>query len=84
MEGWQKLLVAAGGAAGIAAALHLLRDAPEGEPSAEDREVDTMKQELTKTEVLQILQDISSMQSTMKANMKTLTKELVAKDAQLR
>jgi len=80
MEGWQKLLVAAGGAVGIAAVLYyLLKDDPEGEPSPEDREHDAPNNsgELTKTEVLQILQDMSSMQSTMKANMKVLTKELV-------
>mmetsp|Transcript_22235 Transcript_22235/g.42440 ORF Transcript_22235/g.42440 Transcript_22235/m.42440 type:complete len:248 (-) Transcript_22235:96-839(-) len=80
MEGWQKLLVAAGGAAGIAAVLYyLLRDDPEGELAAEDNEKDMVKKskDLTKTEVLQILQDISSMQSTMKANMKVLTKDLV-------
>jgi len=79
MEGWQKLLVAAGGAVGVAAVLYyLLRDDPEGEPSAEDRELDTPKnsKELTKAEVIQILEDMSSMQSKMKAKMKVITKEL--------
>mmetsp|Transcript_93107 Transcript_93107/g.290253 ORF Transcript_93107/g.290253 Transcript_93107/m.290253 type:complete len:256 (-) Transcript_93107:88-855(-) len=90
MESWQKLLLAAGGAAGLAAVLYyLLRDEQEGEaallegerPAEGEREA--MRQgggEPSKEEVLAILQEISSMQQVMKENMRALTKEMAQKD----
>jgi len=90
MESWQKLLLAAGGAAGLAAVLYyLLRDEQEGEaallegerPAEGEREA--MRQgggEPSKEEVLAILQEISSMQQVMKENMRALTMEMDQED----
>lgn len=85
---WQKLLIAAGGAAGLAAILYyLLRDDPEGEQMLLAAEEDKGKKKdgaLSKAEVLQILQDISGMQTVMKANMKALTKEMAEKNLEFK
>uniref|UniRef100_A0A7S4R1W3 Uncharacterized protein n=1 Tax=Alexandrium monilatum TaxID=311494 RepID=A0A7S4R1W3_9DINO len=85
---WQKLLLAAGGAAGLAAVLYyLLRDDPEGEKALlEDRLAEAASEtkrrsgELSKGEVLEILQEISGMQQVMKENMRKLTKEMAEKE----
>jgi len=83
MESWQKLLLAAGGAVGVAAALYYLLkdDGDQGKQVAQEAgekkagRVDVS--EITKEQVQQILQEIIRSQEQMKGYMKELTQELL-------
>lgn len=85
---WTKILLAAGGAAGVAAALcYLLKEEPAagtesraqaaGVPPAAVSK--SKVEDITKEQVHQILQEIIKSQDLMKTYMKDLTKELLSK-----
>mmetsp|Transcript_121303 Transcript_121303/g.220641 ORF Transcript_121303/g.220641 Transcript_121303/m.220641 type:complete len:255 (+) Transcript_121303:123-887(+) len=84
---WTKILLAAGGAAGVAAALcYLLKEEPEGPvsraQSAGESTAAVSKskvEDITREQVHQILQEIIKSQELMKTYMKDLTRELLSK-----
>lgn len=84
MEGWKKLLLAAGGSVGVAAALYyLLREdgdakAPSGAAGgdAHDGGKKLKVDEMTKEQVIQILREIVDSQEKMRTHMKSLTKDM--------
>jgi len=82
MEGWQKLLLAAGASVGVATLVcYLLReDGDSAKTSAfseEKKKVGVAVEEITKEQVVQILQEIIKSQEQMKGYMKSLTQELM-------
>lgn len=84
MEGWKKILLAAGGAAAAGAVLWyvLKEDADEKVSHLSGGEGGKGKvpvEEITKEQVLEILEEIITSQEQMKQYMKELTKELIAK-----
>mmetsp|Transcript_32188 Transcript_32188/g.85740 ORF Transcript_32188/g.85740 Transcript_32188/m.85740 type:complete len:246 (+) Transcript_32188:132-869(+) len=82
MESWQKTLLIVGGAAGAATILYyLLRDEPESSSAShsEGAEEKISVGEITKDQVLQILNEIYASQEKMKVRMKSLTTEIMAK-----
>jgi hypothetical protein len=88
MEGWKKALLWVGGAAGVAAVLYyLLREEPEGQAGeagsavaeGDDKKV-AKAEDVSKEQVLQILNEMVSSQERMRTHMKELTKTLIEKD----
>jgi len=85
MEGWQKLLIAAGSAAGVAAVLYyLLREEADSkelsiDADAEEKEKKLRVEDVTKEQVHKILSEIVESQEKMRTHMRTLTAELLAK-----
>jgi len=80
---WQKLLLAAGGAAGVAAVLYyLLKDGPEGEKALTEETLEkrTAGGALSKEEVLEVLKEIAGMQQAMRESMKKVTQEMAGRD----
>lgn len=83
MEGWQKLLVAAGGAVGVAALVCYLLKEDGGESAKtvvaadEKKKAGPLVDQVTKEQVVQILQEIIKSQEQMKGYMKSLTQELM-------
>jgi len=86
MEGWQRVLLYAGGAAGASAVLYyLLREEPEpkeappgaaGEAKSSGKKLRV--EDVTKEQVQQILNEIVDSQENMKTHMKSLTQKLLA------
>jgi len=88
MDNWQRMLLYAGSAAGVAAVLYyLLREEPEGSKTAEGEEAAEdagrsqakKRGEVTKEQVQEILDSIIESQEKMKAHMKAITKEFLEK-----
>jgi len=90
MGDWKKLLLAAGGTAGVCALVYyLLRKEDAGERSTRSLDEDEKRkdvkrgkprvEEITKEQVQQVLQEIIQSQDQMKTYMKDLTKELSSK-----
>lgn len=85
MEGWQKLLLAAGGAAGVAGVLYYLLS-EDGEGSTASAGDDKKKAEaesgaeVTKEQVAEILKEIVESQEKMKEHMKKVTVDVIATD----
>jgi len=85
MEGWKKTLLYAGGAASVAAVLYYLLREEEGSTlspellESSDSKKKLRIEEVTKEQVQQILSDIVESQEKMKAHIKDITQELMAK-----
>lgn len=77
MENWQKALIAVGaGAAALSLAYLLLRDEPE---QASEGSKPSETEEVSKEELVKIIGEIVEVQDNIKARMKVVTKELLAK-----
>mmetsp|Transcript_98345 Transcript_98345/g.228038 ORF Transcript_98345/g.228038 Transcript_98345/m.228038 type:complete len:254 (-) Transcript_98345:167-928(-) len=84
MESWKRILLYAGGAAGVAAVLYyLLREEPEVKVGASTNESEESKEkkkmtveDVTKEQVQEILNSIVVSQEKMRGHMKALTKQL--------
>mmetsp|Transcript_30215 Transcript_30215/g.66058 ORF Transcript_30215/g.66058 Transcript_30215/m.66058 type:complete len:245 (-) Transcript_30215:79-813(-) len=77
---WRKLLVSAAGAAGVAAILYyLLREETEAFPEEEKKKtLRSRKDNISKEDVVKLLQDIIDSQKDMKAQMKVLAKDIAS------
>jgi hypothetical protein len=77
MESWQKLLLAAGGAAGVAALLYYLLNGEGEENEAETEGSISHSKEMSKQELLVILKELVTTQREAMENMSSISKKMV-------